>query len=324
MARQSPIGVPNVDALLDPAFARDQVTRAFGRQVETARTMAAYGSQLFKRVFFTRASQGVDDLMVIGALLRHFLSCFDGCLVCLENGAVSSAQIIARSQFEAWLYMRWMLHSDRERWARQYYVYDLRQERDWNAKLISGDKASTKHAAAWRETFGADEAIPETVREYAQARNQEIDRFLAKPLYAGINASFAAARRKKDREVEWYRIGPNSPTSLADMAKRLNESATYQVLYRLLSYKVHNSRSRAAFKLSTDSVVVEPIRHLKDFGFAFTASTQLAVRVYFDVVKEFRAEELGDLKRTYLESWREGIAVPDITIKTEYVRVPGR
>lgn len=320
MARQSRISVPNVDALLDPTYACAEVRRVFTPQLETARAMADYGSQLFKRAFFTRERTKIDDLIVIGALFRHFLSCFDGCVLCLESGAVGSAEIIARAQFEAWLYMCWMLNGDRARWARQYLVYDLRQEREWNVKLVRGDEANIQHMQEWRETFGTEHEVPDSIVERAGDRVRAIDRFLARPPYDQINDWFHAAKRKS-RPLDWYKVGPNAPSSLADMAKRLGHGANYRIIYRQLSYKTHSSRSSGALKIGSEGAIVEPVRHLGDFEFAFTVTTQLALMTFRLVLTEFRHEELDRFGRGYLERWRASLRVPDVTIDTHLIRV---
>lgn len=321
--RKRLVSVANTDPLLDPTYARAEAQRHFAAQLDAGRDIAEYGSRLFRRLFVTSARESFQDLMVIGAFLRHSLAAFDGCLLCLENGAVDAAQVLLRSQFEARLYLLWCLHEDRERWARQYYVYTLRQERDWTMKLVAGSAEREAHVAVWQEMFGRDPTIPEEAVQHATRRLRDIDEHLGSNLYREINEWFTAKRsRNRDREVDWYKAGPDAPRSIYDIACKLRLSAEYSVVFRSLSSRAHSSRSNNAFKLDADGfVVLEPVRQLADFPFVYSQSAGYMIDVCRRLLTEYRRDELPVFRRDYIENWQRAFDLPTVSVKPEFVRL---
>lgn len=317
------VPVANTDPLLDPAYARAEATRHFAPQLAAGRDIAEYGSRLFRRLFVTSTRKSFQDLMVVGAFLRHSLAAFDGCLLSLEHGAVDAAQVLLRSQYEARLYLLWCLHQDRERWARQYYVYNLRQERDWTMKLVKGSAENASHVAAWEEMFGRTPVVPEGVARDASARLRAIDAHLSSARYEEINEWFEEKRsRNRDREVDWYKAGPGAPSNLHEMARRLRRTAEYYVIFRTLSSRAHSSRSSSAFKLDADGfVVIEPVRQLAEFPFVFTQSVGYLIDTYRRLLAEYRPAELPVFRRDYIDKWQPALELPSVTINPEFVRI---
>ena len=313
---------PNVDPILDPKYAGAVAAKHFSAQLSTARDLAGYWSNLLKRCFASADKSSVQDLVLILGFFRNGLKAFDGCLVCLDVGAVGAAQFAIRSLWEAELFAKWILSNDRLRWSRQAYVADLRIEREWALRVVEGTAQSSSHEASWRETFGkeAPSASPE-VRSAAPARIKELNQMLTRPVYAEIYGWFDSFRGSRPFEPDWYKPGPDAPKTVGEMTKKLGRSAEYAMLYSLLSYHTHSTRPSAGFRVLQDGhVVVEPIRAFRDFGHSLTLATTLALRFLWLFTETYRSGEAETLRNQH-KAWREGLQLPPIVEGEDYISI---
>lgn len=310
------IEVPNTDPVLDPAYAKAEARRHFEEQLVVARSMTDYGSQLLKRLFVTSSRGAVPDLISIGLLLRQGLTALDGAVLCMEHGAIDSGHAHARSLLEADLYLEWVLTNGKERWGRQLYVANLRQEREWNRRVIPGTVEQLQLEHAWRTSWQhGPTTSPDTVRT-ANDRVKEIDELLDTDPYREINGWFDTARGKRPYEPDWYKPGPNAPKSIADIADKLSRRAEYLVLYKVFSYHSHGTRTSTAFSVKSEGLVtIEPVRALVDFPFLFSIVTGLALRLYQRLLVHYRPSELESFSRTYVSQWRDRLDAPTVVEK---------
>lgn len=113
------------------------------------------------------------------------------------------------------------------------------------------------------------------VRQYssmdadAQKHVAEADAILARPEFAGTNATFdawmnvrAKPGRRAPREPEWYKVlGKESIRSIAAELQRLPE---YLIYYDKGSKVVHSSAYKHQIKFGSSGSVGHPIRNLAD------------------------------------------------------------
>ncbi len=309
---------PNTDALLDPSYARDEAWRHFRPQLEVAREIAEYSSDLLKRAFASNKRSNVADLIVIAGLFRQALASFDGALLCLENGAVHAAQLQTRALWEASLFIEWILTQGKDRWGRQLYVYSIRQELAWVRRVIDGSPEHAAHAEAWRDAFGYEWEAPEKLATEMQEREREILNFLQSGPHRQINQYFENWNRKG--EPDWYKVGPDAPSSLYAMAVKVGRRAEYTTLYKSWSYHAHGVRTNIHFRMGPAGMVtIEPIRYLADFPQVFTVATSLALRVLRTVLHEYREGEFERLRQKYIESWRPRLTPPHVKEDVESI-----
>jgi hypothetical protein len=245
------IEVPNTDPVLDPPYAGHLATRHFATQLEAAREIATYWSHLLKRAIAEASKREVEDLVLVAGFFRNGLVAYDSCVACLDVGAVAGAHISLRALWEAELYTKWIVHAGKRRWGKQAYVADLRRERDWYRRVTPGTSENARYVSAWKETFDSSPPSHPTLLAEAPARLQEIDGLLGSSSYREINSWFDAARGAKPYEPDWYKPGPDAPTSIGDIATKLDRSAEYLLLYNLLSHLVCTPIRRGTLRTVT-------------------------------------------------------------------------
>src|SRR5207247_804137 len=128
----------------------------------------------------------------------------DGLSVCADAGAVHAGHAHARAFWEAHLFIDWILEKGKERWARQYYVADIRRELAALRRLIPGTAEHAKFGEMWRECYRGNAPQDAELASKAPERVQQINALLSKPIYADINTTFQNVPTKRNREPDWW------------------------------------------------------------------------------------------------------------------------
>lgn len=307
------IEIPNTNPVLDPGWAVAQTKRAFTAQLEVARGMCDYGSDLLRRVFET-SEKNFGDLIAL-VLFRQFLAMFDTVVIGLENGAAYGAEPSLRAALEASWSLEWLLTKGSDHDRRCFYVADIRNRRLWNRAFIKG----TREYAAFRQSGSNAAQILEASGHLvsgARADLKRMSRFLQRPSYRAINAEFAKREKKyrAARTVPWYQV--SKARSPRMMAKQLGREDEYWALYQNYSGTTHGAKVRPHVGISGDRVTVEPIR-LPDnqWGSTFTFAIALALKTYRVFVRSSRPDEEERFDLTYIERWRNAfLNVPSVTV----------
>lgn len=318
-----PIETPNTHAVLDPRYAQAIATQHFAIQLGAAREMAAYWGDLLQRSFASSAKTGgsVPDLVAIAGMFRSGLIAYDACIALLEVGAIAGVQIPLRSLWNAELYAKWILSQGKDRWGKQLYVADLRLEREWTLRMVPGTPQQDAYKNAWQTTFGADpDLAPEKTASFVE-RVKDLDALLVSDNYKETNAWFVARRGKQAFEPDWYKPGPDAPTSIRDMALRLGRPSEYSVVFVALSHHSHSSHPSSGFVSRGGRVGIEPVRSFGDLEYVYVLATSLALRFMRIYIDEYRDGEQRALALKYVEEWRAKLQIPEIKEQEEAVFV---
>jgi hypothetical protein len=301
------ISVPNVHVLYDPPFARAQVAEHFEPWLAVGREVLTYGADLLLRALGS-AGESVPDLVIIGGLFRQALMASDGCLLSLEGGGVQQAFLHARGLTEASLSVQWVLHQDRNRWARQYYVSTIRQNRMWQLRALPGTPEASKSEAVWKQ-YGASPSEAVFDLDEVKRAVKESDDLLRHPEYRDINGWFeqyglkGKPPKQRFQEPNWYQPGSGGATSIGDMARKLGRGAEYDSMYKYFSYFAHGSLADNHFKVRDGRVTIEPMRYLKQFSQAFNLTFVDLAQVCRWITATYRPEELNDYVQRYRREW---------------------
>jgi len=147
--------------------------------------------------------------------------------------------------------------------------------------------------------------ITTELQERSREQMKEIDRILALPELASVNADFDAvrAKRKPPREVAWY--VPLGPRSFAAIARATGHAALYVLLYSVASEVMHSSSEDQHVEFEAGKLTIKPIRFLGGFEPVFRFSVSIALDLYRKILHEYRYEELPAFSRKYLEQWQK-------------------
>jgi hypothetical protein len=267
-----------------------------------------YGTNLIPRCFESSSRRRVDAV-VLGILLKQVVTMLDGAEVLLSNGAAHAAKLQMRALFESVLYIHWILLSDDEKKGDYYYVRNLRRKRLW-AERAQGTTKEGQTFIAMMNAIG----VPQNQEAAAAAAQQlpEIDRVLALPKFAQINADFDKLRRGKN-DVSWYR--PLGAQNLREIAEAVGKLAEYVLVYSGASEVMHGSNYEDHVEFAAGRINFEPIRYLEDFGSVYHCCVTFTFATYRRILEIYRPDELPAFSRKYKEKWQKDyLVIPKITI----------
>jgi len=289
----------------------------FSKHIDLLVDLVNYGTNLVRRAYDS-SNKKLEDVIVIGVLLKHVISMIDAVEVLISKGAVSAAHLPARAAFEASLYIDWILKGESEKKAKYYYVSNLRHQRLWALRLKTGtlEKETFSEALKHIEKYIKTADI-EALAKQADGEFNKIDALLSNPGWNEISDEFEKKKNKKtNAECDWYRLlGVSSIRQLAKGVGRLGE---YEIFYSRCSEVMHGASYRDHVQFAKGRVTFEPIRQLKDINPVLRLISLAAISSYKSILEVYRYEELTHFARKYQEEWRDAfLNIPSVSYTSQ-------
>jgi len=301
--------------LIDRKESFDNVNKHFKEQTDLLVDLVNYGSNLLPRCF-TMSNKGITEVVVIGVLFKQALSMLDAFEVLFTNGVIQPSYLQTRALFEVSWYMEYILKEDSERRAKHYFVSNLRNDRFWSLRGISGTKQKEKFDKIVSEF--SENIIEEFSKFEADLVKQSdsIAETLQKDSFREINESFEKIikDRKLDYEPPWHTpLGLNSVRQVANNIGKIHE---YETFYAFMSEAMHSSSLKAHVKLSSKEMSFEQLRFLKNIKQIFSLTVSVTLRIYRLMLETYRPGEVKLFSKKYVEEWRKPFTeVKDVTYK---------
>ena len=141
-----------------------------------------------------------------------------------------------------------------------------------------------------------------SLEKKAKSQNSEIDNLLKSKKFRSINQAFNKLETMKT-SVQWF--NPNGPSSISDLASRLNRKAEYDILYNSYSKITHSNVLSEQVSFKKQTVTFEPIRDLKRINSLLITTLSLTFDVYSKILSEYRKEEKKQFSTKYVQEWRK-------------------
>ena len=315
---------PPDEPILDRGYPSRRIANDLEPHVAYLAELVDYGVQFMKRALASSA-RDVPAVVILPVLLRQALAFADAVYIHLRAGAVYSSVPDLRSLFEATLSMEWILVGPPSRrvptdewvsnWTRQFYVAELRAERVWTRRCVPGthDHAVFRKAAP---KLAADLVSKPAVVQGARDRLKEIQRHIrSRPLLRAANQRLGPLAKKLGREPEWYR--PAGPSSLRQMAQRLERDAEYEVLYKQWSEVSHGSRSSTHISITGSTLVIDPIRSPAELPTILLLTSRVLERALLLAMDRFRPDEVATFADKRTGEWAQMRRVPEVSLNFE-------
>jgi len=309
------------EAEFKPILDRDKqegdARQYFSKHIDLLVDLANYGSNLIPRAYDS-SNKKLEDIIVIGVLLKQVVSMIDAVEILVSKGAVGPANLQARAAFESSLYIDWILISESERKAKYYYVSNLRNQRLWALRLKAGTpekeafSKAVRHLGKHLETTGLED-----IEKQAEEELAKIDSLLTRNAWNQVNLEFDKKKNTKTgAEAYWYKmLGIASIRQLAEYVGRLGE---YDLFYSRSSEVMHAASYRDHIQFSKGTISFEPIRQLKDMHNLLRFITTVAISSYMSVLKHYRPGELSHFTRKYMRDWRSAfLNIPTVSYTQE-------
>lgn len=299
--------------VLDRGFYPPIVRKHYSETLDLLKEVTNYGARLIVRCF-SLSKRRLPDIVVVANLLKQAITFLDSIEILVSHGAVTSSALPLRSLFEVRLYTKWILKEDTEYRSKIYYVWHLRKTIAVNNWAIEG----TNEKARLKELLRKNqrESVVEKASSYekeAIKHNLRINDLLKSEHYREINDLYENTDKRKK---EWYSINKR-PSSLREIAKKLDLEDEYAITYSKFSRIAHGTALHEHIKFVDDKIILENVRGIKEASVVLNGALTNAMDLYRTIITHYIPNELENYNRKYRIEWRERFKnIPEVNIKS--------
>lgn len=234
------------------------------------------------------------------ALYLHVIDLTDAGSVLIRERISGTCKLIARSQFETWLSLKYLLddHGADRALAYSYcsHLESLRAAEEFIRRAKQTDSARDEYAAKVYPKM-----LPKALEH--QTRLQEI---VNRDTYADIRSEYARVTGNKATRIpKWYSLF-NGPTNLRELAVLTGDEEYYVWLYKHWSGHLHGECALTSFTKDKEdgALSVEGFRNGLDAPQITLCMHTFAVGASHKIVEAVVPEKSHDLGQWYLKQGR--------------------
>ena len=300
-------------------LARAFIRADMGETIKFMQDLANYGSHLILRCY-SSSQQDIEDVVLVGSLLKHVVAMFDGIIVLLNEGATLPAELAVRSMFEARISAEWILKKDTQQRAKQFVVWHWRRELGWIRAAIKGTDEYLRREKWFTSTLKPRFNAAWNAHEpEAEKEEKKVQVLLNSADFKSINDEFDRLKvpkngRRRKHDVNWYSLF-SGPENFGNLCRQLGLHGHYDVLYNRTSKVAHATTFMQMVTHDKDSLIFESIRNPKDMQGIILYGVSEAIFAYKLFLSKYRFGELPAFQRRYINEWQKPFfSVPKIEI----------
>jgi hypothetical protein len=303
------IGELNLLTNWDPTTPVPELLKREGPDQEVQRMLTAFSRGLDEAVSFgTHVLEWTGDVQPEGDelvpplfLLRHVLELVDGISIQIRHACVDPCETQLRALLEASFGIRFMLQDKSRKRSMAFMVCRVhRRLAVYHSLDVSTDPGRVFARQLKSDVAGLNIRLQDAPRVEPAVKN--LESLLARPEYAEVDAEYQRTKKKLKRTPPWYALY-DGPTTLEQLAARVNRPATYQVFYRHWSGRTHGT-GVVEGRLSPGQDGTGAMIQLR-FPIEAQQVTQMALNLALGTYTDFISELAPERKKAYGE-WYVG------------------
>lgn len=181
----------------------------------------------------------IEDAVTLG-FFEDMVRKIDSLITLLDAGKLVSIDLITRSVFESYVYLKLLLLKDRRLYAKSYVAAQKMKEFSMFNSLIAENKDGVK------------------IRKLLGKRIEEIKRdinFEAEEKLNKIQLHFSDVFEKRGKNQNWYNLD-NKTKNFEQLCRKLDLFSEYELVYRILSSEVHSMDVMKRWRFEPNQVYV--------------------------------------------------------------------
>lgn len=220
--------------------------------------------------------------------------------------------------FEVSVTLQWILEECGDERAKAYHVANLRRQRLWARRYLPGT-ADNQNFQYFYKAVGKKTPSPEREKELRKQIAQ-LDTVLSDASFSALDATFEAHYRRKGFDQEWYKaVGAGS---FRQIAKEVDRSAEYSVIYVSGSELMHGSTYSGQVTFDGSDVITDPIRSPEQATYALEITMLLTLKMLQSTLKHYREGELENFLRKCATDWHlPWRRIPRVTVKPSVISI---
>lgn len=257
-----------------------------------------FGSNLVK--WDIETARGHDDNLPITLSLRHFLDLIDGTSILIKKASADPAKLLLRGALETYFGLEYLFEKDTQQRCMAFLVWHAHKKLKTYKRLDNSTQQGKQlEQAIKKDQLLTDFSLP-TIPGLADAINN-LESLLRLPLYQQAETEYQRLVTQGEKNPAWYQLF-NGPDNICELAKRLNLSSLYEVLYREWSGPTHGTDIIQGKILpnATKTVDFVQIRYAKDAQSIVSWGMTLSLRTFQTFIKNRLPDKEEDYKKWYL------------------------
>jgi hypothetical protein len=231
------------------------------------------------------------------AFFRHVVELADAGSALIRERIDKPCMLVARSQFETWLGLKYLLAAEHVTRAKAYIYCDRLESLRATEKFIfsaENDESTDEHTA---------KVYRDGLTKARESRTQ-LAELLAKESYRPIREEYEKCSGGKPRAIKWYSLF-GGPSNLRELSKRTGDEHYYVWLYKTWSAHLHGERTLTALsKEDVGKMAMEGFRNgvnAPEITLCIHSITVAAAQI---IVKSIVPPRVGDFGDWYLRQGR--------------------
>lgn len=257
-----------------------------------------FGSNLVK--WDIETARGRDDNLPITLSLRHFIDLIDGTSILIRKSSADPAKLLLRGALETYFGLEYLFEKDTQQRCMAFLVWHAHKKLKTYKRLDSSTQQGKQlEQAIKKDQLLTDFSLP-TIPGLADAINN-LESLLRLPLYQQAETEYQRLVTQGEKNPAWYHLF-NGPNNIDELAKRLNLSSLYEVVYREWSGPTHGTDiiQGKIFPNATSTVDFVQIRYAKDAQSIVSWGMTLSLRTFQAFIKNSLHDKEEDYKKWYL------------------------
>ena len=291
------------DPLLDRdlALAPSAEIRSVGKPV--LREVIDYGIGAFRRC--SAVATGLDTPLGVLFPFLHCIEMLDGTEVLLDSAAGIAANVTLRAAFEALLSCEYVAKKDSERRGAAYVVAEV------HARLINlerhdpeSSRGKAYRADLQRDAVGRGIQLP-TYDDIPKQRTEWLS-ILAQPHLVDAATEYEAVKKKRRGKTPPFYALWGGPGNLEQLARVLERSSYYEILYRPWSKTAHAADLGRQLAEKEGRPAIHGIRPCTDLTDEYAHAINIGLEAIRALLSKYRPYELTDYSKWYMEKISPG------------------
>ena len=257
-----------------------------------------FGSNLVKWDIDT--ARGHEDNLPITLSLRHYIELIDGTSILVKKASVDPAKLLLRGALETYFGTEYIFEKDTKQRCMAFLVWHAHKKLKTYKRLDSStEQGKQLEQAIKKDELLSDFSLP-TIPKLAAAIDN-LENLLKLPLYHQAEAEYQRLVGLGEKNPTWYRLF-NGPNNVDELAKRLNLSSFYEMLYRDWSGPTHGTDilQGKIFRNAIDTVDFVQIRYPRDAQSVVSWGITLSIRMFQTFIDHRLPDKKEEFKKWYL------------------------
>jgi hypothetical protein len=241
------------------------------------------------------SAHGSDENLGVLFPFLHLVELLDAAQVLLASSVVDPAFVVLRSAFEGYLTVLYVCETDTTRRGSAWVVSEIHRRLRGLERLDPASQRGKQFRAALKNDPDARDIHIPLLENLEEEREGYLE--LLKAPHLRFAATEFVRTQQALKKIPKFHALWGGPGDTEQLARHLQRSAQYEVLYRPWSSIAHGENLRRQLKSSQGGAVIAVLRNPSEIRTAYFYAMTFAISALNAMLAYYRPEEIGSTAR---------------------------